>query len=227
MRTTLIYSGGSDSFTLLHYLRNRGYDVEAISFDYNQRHERELAYAMRECARLNVRHTTVPIPFLHQFSASSALTGRVDVPEGFYAAENMKRTVVPNRNMIMLAIAASYALNRDCKFLAYGAHAGDHDIYPDCRAEFIAAMGVAFKLCDWKSLELLVPFIAQDKRDIYKWGLEAGLNYANAWTCYKGDAIACGRCGSCVERLHAFHDLATTDPMQYEDREYFKTVIPQ
>ena len=224
-KATLIYSGGSDSYTLLHYLLAGELEVDCLSFDYDQRHRKELAYATAECKRLGLRHHVLPIPFLRFLSTTSALTSKTPVPEGFYAADNMKQTVVPNRNMILLAIGASYAINNGCDVLAYGAHAGDHDIYPDCRADFIVAMAQALAICDWKRLQLYAPFTAQDKRGIYAWGLQHGLDYSRAWTCYKGGDLACGKCGSCVERLHAFHDIGNDDPLQYADREYWKTVV--
>lgn len=227
--TVVIYSGGSDSFTLLNMLlahsRAHGAKIKAVSFNYGQRHAKELEFAKAECIRNRVEHTIIEIPFLHTLSKGSALTHGTDVPEGFYADENMKKTVVPNRNMIMLAIATAYAINNDCQAVAYGAHAGDHDIYPDCRAVFVEAMSDAIRLCDWSRVKLTVPFIGDDKRGIYAWGLQHGLDYAHSWTCYNGREKACGKCGSCVERLHAFHDIGAVDPLEYEDREYFKTVI--
>ncbi len=230
-KVALIYSGGSDSFTLLHFLRDAGKDVLPISFDYGQKHKVELSFATAECMRLQLDHLILPLPFLGIISKASALTGKnVNVPEGYYADDNMKRTVVPNRNMILLSIAAAFALNNDCPELAYGAHQGDHEIYPDCRPVFIDAMRNALHECDWNKLELIVPFEHQDKRDIYEWGLEHKLDYSRAWTCYNGatymEPVACGKCGSCVERLHAFDRLGVTDPMRYADRDYWRTVVP-
>lgn len=225
MKGTLIYSGGSDSYTLLHFMRAGDIEVEAVSFNYYQRHYRELTYARAECERLGVKRTVLEIPFLNTLSKKSALTSAVPVPEGNYTDESMKQTVVPNRNMIMLSIAAAYALNNDCDVLSYGAHAGDHDIYPDCRTTFIQHMADALNVCDWRKLQLFVPFAGMDKRAIYSWGLQHGLNYAHAWSCYKGDERACGRCGACVERLHAFHDIGERDPMAYSDSEYWRTVV--
>lgn len=226
-KVVLVYSGGSDSFTLLHYLRNLGNTVFPISFDYSQRHARELLYAKEECARLGLPHKVVRIDALRDIASRSVLTSDAPVPEGFYADENMKQTVVPNRNMILLALAAAYAINIGAQALAYGAHAGDHTIYPDCRPAFIEEMARAFALCDWSPLHLLVPFQDIDKRAIYGWGIAHGLDYSNAWTCYNGRERACGKCGSCVERLHAFHDIGAIDPLRYEDRDYFETVLPK
>lgn len=225
MRCTLIYSGGSDSFTLLHWLRTNGYEVDAISVAYGQRHWREINCASTVAHELSVPHQIIDIP-LDTIVVSSALTSRsAPVPEGHYAGENMKQTVVPNRNMVLLALAASYALSRGSTHLAYGTHHGDHEIYPDCRAEFVDAMRKAFRLCDWRSLELITPFLQWDKRLIYAWGTQHGLDYAKTWTCYNGRPNACGRCGSCVERLEAFDLIGKVDPLDYEDREFYKRAL--
>ena len=123
------------------------------------------------------------------------------MPEGHYADENMKQTVVPNRNMVMLSLATSYAIGLDADTLLYGAHSGDHDIYPDCRAEFVEQLKKAIDLCDWKPIKLEAPYLNIDKGDIVIRGKELGVDYGLTWTCYKGKDKACGKCGSCVERL--------------------------
>jgi 7-cyano-7-deazaguanine synthase len=203
------------------------HEVHAISFDYGQRHNVELAYAASECDRLKIPHTIIPLAFMRDVSTKSSQTSSTPVPEGFYADSNMRKTVVPNRNMIMLALAAAYAIDNDFENIAYGAHAGDHDIYPDCRAPFINAMSQALKLCDWHDVTLWAPFTAWDKRKIYSWGMVYKLDYTRAWTCYNGraDGVACGRCGSCVERLHAFHDIGKEDPLPYEDKTFYLDAI--
>lgn len=224
-RVVLIYSGGSDSYTLLHYLLATHQQVLALSFDYGQRHRVELSYARAECARAGVAHTIVDAGFLRAISRASALTSTTPVPEGFYESDTMRQTVVPNRNMILLSIAAAFALNNGCSSIAYGAHAGDHAIYADCRPAFVHAMQDVLYECDEQPVKLLAPFIGLDKRGIYRWGIDRGLDYARSWTCYKGGELACGKCGACVERLHAFYDIGVVDPAPYADREYFKTVI--
>lgn len=228
--TVVIYSGGSDSFTLLHLLLANGYNVEALSFTYGQRHgDRELFWAEHVCRTLGIAHQTIPLrrSFGTLVAGNSALTDPTkELPEGFYAQENMRQTVVPNRNMVMLALATAHAIVGKATYLSYGAHAGDHDIYPDCRPAFIEAMQHAVELCDYSPPRLIVPFMSVDKRAIYTWGLQHGLDYTQTWTCYRGIGLACGKCGSCVERLHAFHDIGAKDPLEYEDRDYWKTVIP-
>lgn len=229
-KAVCIISGGMDSTVLLHHLRHKYKNVFAISINYGQRHAKELECAAWQCNELGVEHHIVDLAeALNPLLQGSSLTSKdIDVPEGHYAAENMKSTVVPNRNMIMLAIAAGYGLSRikenDGIYLAYGAHAGDHDIYPDCRQSFTAALGQALALCDWKQVVLYTPFVPKTKADLVKLGHEMGVDFAHTWTCYKGGDQACGKCGTCVERLEAFAKAGIEDPIVYEDRSYWRTV---
>lgn len=228
-----IISGGMDSTVLLHFLRHKHPRVFALSINYGQRHAKELECAKWQCEQLGVEHHIVDLAdALNPLLQGSSLTSKdIAVPEGHYAADNMKATVVPNRNMIMLAIAAGYGISRtpdrEGLYLAYGAHAGDHDIYPDCRQDFTAALGRALALCDWKTVMLYTPFVQKTKADIAKLGYDMGVDFAHTWTCYKGGEKACGRCGTCVERLEAFAKVGLEDPLEYEDREYWKTVTTQ
>lgn len=227
-----IISGGMDSTVLLHYLNSLGVytKIHAVSFDYGQRHTRELVCAKEQAKMLGVDWTLFDMTrVVGEFQAGSALLkGGVDMPEGHYAANNMKATVVPNRNMMMLSIAAGYGISKceegETFNLAYGAHAGDHDIYPDCRLEFTERLKAALLLCDWKTPYLVTPFIDKTKADIVKIGLDLGVDFSRTWTCYKGGDLACGKCGTCVERLEAFAKNSVQDPLEYEDREYWKTV---
>jgi 7-cyano-7-deazaguanine synthase len=136
----------------------------------------------------------------------------------------MKKTVVPNRNMVMLSAAASFAVSEGIQELYYGAHAGDHAIYPDCRREFVEAMQRAFELCDWTPLTLKAPFLDFTKADIVRLGLSLDVPFEKTWSCYKGGETACGRCGTCVERLLAFEEAGQRDPIAYSDRHFYKTV---
>lgn len=138
------------------------------------------------------------------------------VPEGNYADENMKQTVVPNRNMVLLSIAAAYAIGIKANHLFYGAHAGDHTIYPDCRPAFVSAMTTAFHLCDWSDIILDVPYLHMTKGDIVKRGMSLNVDYSMTWTCYKGGEKPCGKCGSCDERLAAFREAGIKDPVEYQ-----------
>lgn len=199
MKTKLIYSGGMDSTVLLYWLRDAGHDVSAISFHYGQRHGKEIQCAEAICDMIGVPHQLVELPKLR----GSALVGDGEIPHGHYAEESMKQTVVPNRNMIMLAHAASAAIVDGCDALAYGCHAGDHAIYPDCRPEFVATMSAAIAMCDWSNLHLITPFVSIDKTEIARIAKRLSVPLELTWTCYEGGASPCGKCGSCTERNEA------------------------
>lgn len=199
MKTLVIYSGGMDSFTLLNLAIEIGDEVQAVTFDYGQRHKKEIDYAKRNCLDLGIPHYVLPV----HLPVTSALTSGKDVPHGHYEDESMRDTVVPNRNMILLSLAASVAIDRNLDRLAYGAHAGDHAIYPDCRPAFVSAMNVALKHCDYKPLYVWTPFLHMSKRGIAQEGHRMGLDYSKSWTCYEGGDEPCGACGACVERAEA------------------------
>jgi 7-cyano-7-deazaguanine synthase len=212
----IILSGGMDSVTLLHFLvKHRKCRMKAVSFDYGQKHSKELACARKQCELLGVEHHTVELPFMKTLFTSALLTGGSEVPEGHYQAENMKQTVVPNRNMIMSAIAVGFGESQKLDFLALGVHAGDHEIYPDCRAQFIDALRKAVELSDWKKFTIFAPFQKMTKKEILEIGyqLTPPVDYSQTWTCYKGGARACGKCGACQERLEAFAAIAVKDPV--------------
>ncbi|MBP55216.1 7-cyano-7-deazaguanine synthase QueC [Marinobacter sp.] len=212
----VIYSGGMDSFTLLHLARARGYKVHALSFDYGQRHVRELEVARQVCEELSVPHKVIDIRALSEVMAGSALTDEVDVPEGHYEEDSMKATVVPNRNMILLSLATGYAVTAGAIAVWYGAHGGDHAIYPDCRPEFVEKMDAVCQVANYEPVKIEAPFMGSDKGAILAEGLKLGLEYSKTWTCYNGRDRACGLCGSCVERLEAFAANGVSDPLPYE-----------
>lgn len=212
----VIYSGGMDSFTLLHLALARGYKVHALSFDYGQRHVRELECAKRVCAELAIPHKVIDIRALAGVMAGSALTSDVAVPEGHYEEESMKATVVPNRNMILLSLATGYAVTASAVAVWYGAHGGDHAIYPDCRPEFVAKMDAVCRVANYEPIGIEAPFMEFSKGAILAEGVKLGLDYSKTWTCYNGRDKACGRCGSCVERLEAFAENGLSDPLLYE-----------
>jgi 7-cyano-7-deazaguanine synthase len=214
-KAVLILSGGMDSTTLLYDLISRGYEVHAVTFDYHQKHNNEIACAKKSCKKLQVPHKIIDISVLNELAPSCLTRDAWEVPEGNYAEESMKQTVVPNRNMVFLSLAASYAIGIGATHLFYAAHAGDHAIYPDCRPVFASAMATAFHLCDWKDLVLEVPYQYWSKGDIVKRGIALGVDYSLTWTCYKGGKRSCGKCGSCDERLAAFNEAGATDPLEY------------
>lgn len=212
----VIYSGGMDSFTLLNRLLSEGNTVLPVSFHYGQRHARELECARQVCESLGLKHQIADIRAIQGLLGESALTSDTAVPEGHYADANMRATVVPNRNMVMLSLAISYAISQKAGAVAYGAHGGDHAIYPDCRPEFVERMRAVAAVSDYEPVDILTPYLNWDKTRILEEGLRLGLDYSQTWTCYNGRDKACGRCGSCVERLEAFAANGQTDPLPYE-----------
>jgi 7-cyano-7-deazaguanine synthase len=230
--TVAIVSGGMDSTTLLYRLRDRGFNVvQALSFNYGQRHSKELSYAARTCYKLFIPWE---IFYLDQIAplitvSGSSLVSDTEVPEGHYAEDNMKQTVVPNRNMVMLAIAGAVAVAKKAEFLATGVHAGDHFVYPDCRPDFVDAFERALLIGNegfiHDQFTVLAPYLHKSKAEIAREGVDLGLDYAETWSCYKGGDLHCGRCGTCVERLEAIAEADAIDTSEYEDNEYWKTVI--
>lgn len=212
----VIHSGGLDSTVLLYALRAAGEDVRALSIDYGQRHARELAAAQAICAGAGVPHRVADLSGLGILLAGSSLTSpEVAVPEGHYTAESMKATVVPNRNMILISVAAGYAISLGADRVAYGAHGGDHAIYPDCREEFAQALDAALALADWHPVQLERPFVELTKADLVRKGAALGVPFAQTWSCYVGGEHHCGRCGTCVERREAFALAGVADPTVY------------
>ncbi len=212
----IILSGGMDSVTLLHFLvKHRGCKMKAISFDYGQKHAKEIEYAKHHCTELGVDHHVIALPFVSTLFSSALLQGGGDVPEGHYQEENMKQTVVPNRNMIMSSIAVGFGQSTGASFLALGVHAGDHAIYPDCREEFIDAFRVCVELSDWNPFTVYAPFQRMTKVEILEIGFQLSppVDYGKTWTCYKGLEKACGKCGSCQERGEAFGKIGVEDPV--------------
>ncbi|NQZ90143.1 MAG: 7-cyano-7-deazaguanine synthase QueC [Colwellia sp.] len=215
-KVVVIYSGGMDSFTVLNRALHDGKEVYALTFDYGQRHVKEIEYASTVCKSLDVNHKVIDISAINQLLAGSSLTDDIDIPEGHYEAESMKSTVVPNRNMILLSLAVGYAVSVGASQVYYGAHSGDHAIYPDCRPEFVMKMNEVCKIANYESVEIFSPYLTVTKSDILTDGLKMGLKYDNTWTCYNGREKACGHCGACQERLEAFSDNNVTDPLNYE-----------
>lgn len=217
MKTFVLLSGGMDSVTALHWAAQEHELVGAVSFDYGSKHNvMELEQARWHAARLGLRHDVVALPFVNDLFTSDLLRSGGDVPEGHYADENMKRTVVPFRNGIMLAIACGIAESAGAEALVIAAHAGDHAIYPDCREPFMQAMAAAMREGTYARVELLRPFIHMDKAGITRLGGGLGVDFSRTWSCYNGRALHCGRCGTCVERKEAFELAGITDPTRYE-----------
>lgn len=213
----VIYSGGMDSYTLLNRALAEGREVRALSFDYGQRHSRELDCAREVCHSLGIAQRVVDITSAQSLLGGSALTGDVSVPEGHYEEAGMRATVVPNRNMILLSLAIGHAVSEGAEAVWYGAHGGDHAIYPDCRPAFVERMDQVAQLANYQPVRVRAPFMAMRKDEILAQGLAMGLDYRNTWTCYNGRDRACGRCGACRERLEAFAVNDRVDPAPYEE----------
>lgn len=269
-----IVSGGLDSTTLVYDMLLNGYRPHLLSFNYGQRHMKELTFAAATAKKLHLPHDVIDLTGLTHLISNSALTsapahekcscytspmtfegpqrdcavhGEFSVPEGHYAEDNMKLTVVPNRNMIMLSIAAGVAVNEKARCIGIGVHAGDHFVYPDCRPMFIDTMNVAVNVANegFDNFEatnaIYAPFLHKSKADIAYRALELNVPLHATWSCYKGGDVHCGKCGTCVERLEAIHEAVArahpdfdeggiedearrADGTIYNDIEFWKTV---
>ncbi len=218
MKALVLFSGGLDSTVLAAQLLADGAETRLLSIDYGQRHAKELNKAEKIAQALGLPHRILRLPDLGPLLGGSSLTDdQVELPEGHYAEESMKATVVPNRNMILLALAGGHALSIGFDTIAYAAHAGDHTIYPDCRPEFADAMEKALGLADWQNLNLHRPFVNFSKEELVRKGNELGAPLELTWSCYAGREKHCGKCGTCVERKEAFALAKVEDPTEYED----------
>ena len=214
--SVIIVSGGMDSITLLHDYKDR--IALGISFDYGSNHNaKEIPFAELHCKRLGIKHITIPLEFMHKYFMSSLLEGADAIPEGHYEDENMKSTVVPFRNGIMLAIAAGIAESNGLDHVMIANHGGDHAIYPDCRPEFISAMSSATSAGSYNGVTVIAPYTSITKGDIARRGKELGIDYTETWSCYKGGDKHCGKCGTCVERKEALRDAGIEDFTEYEE----------
>lgn len=213
--SVIILSGGMDSVTLLHYRKDR--IALAVSFDYGSNHNaREIECAREQCRMLGIDHLVIPLSFMGEYFKSSLLSGADDIPEGHYADSNMKSTVVPFRNGIMLAVACGLAESRGLKHVMMANHGGDHAIYPDCRPGFVRAMGAAMREGTYEGVTLDADFTNITKADIARLGARLGVDYSKTYSCYKGGEKHCGKCGTCVERREAFSEAGIDDPTIYE-----------
>lgn len=212
----IVLSGGLDSTTMLYEYKD---DIAlALSFDYGSNHNaRELAFARLHCERLGIPHIIIPLDFIHQYFRSSLLEGANAIPEGNYDDDNMRSTVVPFRNGIMLAIAAGMAETRGLSRIMMANHAGDHAIYPDCRQSFVDAMNQAIMAGTYEGITLFTPYTNLTKADIARHGKALGIDYSETWSCYKGGEKHCGKCGTCTERREALREAGIVDTTEYAD----------
>jgi 7-cyano-7-deazaguanine synthase len=212
-------SGGLDSSVMAYHLAAQGHNIKAITVNYGQRHAREIEAARWIARSLSIEHQVLyladPLRGILGECSSLLLDGPA-IPEGHYAHESMKSTIIPNRNMLLISLAVAYSISNGLGGVAYAAHSGDHAIYPDCRPEFARAMDAAVSLCDWSEQVLLRPFINLTKADIVVLGAELKVPFERTWSCYKGGSTHCGKCGTCVERREAFELAGVKDPTTYE-----------
>ena len=212
--SVIIYSGGLDSTTLLYEERERV--ALAVTFDYGSNHAaREIACAKHHCALLGIEHLVIELGFMSRYFQSSLLSGAADIPDGNYDEENMKSTVVPFRNGIMLSIACGLAESRGLKRVLIANHGGDHAIYPDCRPQFVDAMNAAMQAGTYEGVQLAAPYTNISKADIIRRGAQLGIDYGATYSCYRGGEHHCGTCGTCTERREAFREAGIPDPTKY------------
>ena len=211
----LVLSGGLDSTTMLYEYKDR--IALAVSFNYGSNHnDREIAFAKLHTKRLGIPHMIVPLGFIHDHFRSSLLEGDAAIPDGNYDEENMKSTVVPFRNGIMLSVAAGLAETYGLKNVMLANHAGDHTIYPDCRPEFVDAMDKAIQAGTWEGIHLLTPYTNITKAQIAAHGKQLGIDYSETWSCYRGGKHHCGTCGTCRERREALALAGIEDHTVYD-----------
>lgn len=210
----IVLSGGMDSTTLLYDRADR--IALAVTFHYGANHnEREAECARHHCRRLGIEHIEIPLGFMGRYFESSLLSGADAIPEGHYADDNMRSTVVPFRNGIMLAVAAGLAESRGLTEVFIANHSGDHSIYPDCRPEFVEAMAQAVKAGTYEDVKIMAPYTYLDKAEIVRHGARLGIDYSTTYSCYKGGEIQCGTCGTCVERREAMAAAGVEDTTVY------------
>ena len=210
----LILSGGMDSVTLLY---DRASEIAlAVSFDYGSNHnDKEIPFAKLHCERLGIPHLTIPLKFMRDYFTSSLLSGADAIPEGSDASENMKSTVVPFRNGIMLSVAAGLAESKGLTKVMMANHFGDHEVYPDCRKTFVDHMSNAIAAGTYAGITIDAPYTEISKADIARRGKELGIDYSDTWSCYKGEEIHCGKCATCIERKAALAEAGIHDTTIY------------
>lgn len=212
----IVVSGGMDSITLLYDYKDR--IALAVSFDYGSNHNaKELPLAEMHCKRLGIPHITIPLMFMKDYFKSSLLEGAEAIPEGNYDEENMKSTVVPFRNGIMLSVACGLAETHHLKHVMMANHSGDHTIYPDCRPGFVSSMSAAMQAGTYDGVDIVAPYTNITKADIARIGKRLGIDYSETWSCYKGGEHHCGKCGTCRERREAFAEAGIDDTTVYDD----------
>lgn len=212
----VVFSGGMDSITLLNLVKAEGYEVHGLSFNYGQKHKKELKYAEKWARELCESWKLIGLDFMKDVAGNSALMKLGEIPREHYTHENQKQTVVPNRNMVMISIGVALAENIGAEKVFFGAHKNDRAIYPDCRAEFVEAVSKCSALATFKNVTVEAPFVDMFKWQIARIGNELGVDFEKTWSCYEGEDRHCGECGTCQERKEAFKLAGLPDPTKYE-----------
>lgn len=212
-----LLSGGMDSSTLAYWLKSQGRLAALLSFDYGQRHRRELEAATTIALTLDTPHYRIKVDAGDLFAGSALTDDRISVPSGHYAAPVMEKTVLHGRNAWMLALAFSVAACNGWDAVAIAAHSGDHYIYPDCRPGFLDQFEQMENLAlgEWADVRLYAPFHDKTKTDLVRLGHSLSVPFEHTWSCYCGGQIHCGECGTCVERREAFEQSGIADPTVY------------
>lgn len=227
-KTIVILSGGMDSTVLVYHFLAAGREIKVLSFNYGQRHKKELEYARKTAQILGLEHQVIDLSVIRPLLKGSSQTDdSVAVPHGHYSSDSMSATVVPNRNSIMMNIAAAWAIGLKYDSIAFAAHKGDFAQYADCRPEFAAALDQCIRLADYHQVEVERPFILLSKAEIAKLGVNLSVPFENTYSCYQGGDIHCGRCGTDVERLEALEQAGAVDKTMYADKEYYKKVLAE
>ena len=226
-KAVVIISGGMDSTVLAYLVKALGYEPTLLSFNYGQRHKKELTFATITAKKLESVHHIVDLSGIQGLLAGSALTSDIDVPEGHYSADNMAITVVPNRNAIMLSIAYGHAVSIGARAVYAGVHAGDHAQYPDCRLNFFQELDQALYTGNegFGDVEIRAPFIEKSKADIADIGERLRVPFEDTWSCYKGGVTHCGKCATCVERAQSMFEAGVSDPTVYENPTAWKQIV--
>ena len=223
MRVVCSLSGGLDSTTLLFHLLNQGFEITAIFFEYGSKHnpyEKEAVYKIKEYCEKKTNYSfeliVINISNLFPLTDSTLLLNGGDIPEGHFEDPIMKQTILPGRNLIFLSIMASFAESIGAQKIAIGVQSGDYAIYPDCTPIFIEWVRKTIKISTSGTVDVYAPFLYFSKYDIIIYGIKKDVPFELTRTCYKNQPIACGKCGSCVERIEAFNKLNLKDPIIYE-----------
>ncbi len=220
-KAVVLLSGGLDSATALYLAKSQGYEVYAISFEYGQRHDKEIACAGKLAKEAGVADHIIVKTNMEEWGGSALTDKEIDIPSGDENRKDIPVTYVPARNMIFLAYGASYAEAIGAQDIFIGVSEVDYSGYVDCRQQFIDSMentinlGTVCAVEHNKKIKIHAPFINMTKSEEITLGMKLKVDYGLTWSCYRGEDKACGQCDSCVLRLKAFKEAGAKDPIAY------------